>query len=98
MSAASKPGVDIVAIKMKSEPLRIGHNRQGRGGCRRRNISADTASGSHTNPDVVMGKNGHTCLAEVFVPAAVIIMPMRIDQIFDWRRAKSGDSGSDLIG
>ena len=85
------PDLHFVAIEVKLQAIVIGHGGQCFG--RRSGIIAASRllDTEHPFADMVMGHDQSAGLAEILVSAAVITMPVSVDQIFDRLRAQLRD-------
>ena len=78
---------DFLAIQMQLQAIGISNNGQGSLWRGRHGVSGNGSSCRHADPDIVMRHDDGPRLAEIFVSAAVVKMPVRVDQEFDRLRA-----------
>ena len=98
MPAAGCDRVDPVSIEMKADTIFIGDHRERCGWSRGCGEACNRGACSHPHAHIVMRDDRHPGLAEVLVPAAVVEMPVGVDEIFHRLCTQRGNCGEDLVG
>ena len=96
MPPAEEHDVDRIAIAVDADALPVSDDRQCDIGRGRSDPIAAALFRAHPRADVVMGEDGRAALAEMFVAAGMIAVPVRVDDMGDGRSAKLGHRRFDL--
>ena len=98
MGVLDMDDLDVVAIEVEGQIVAERHHRQRPGRRRRHDLGADQLLHRHAAPDIVVGDDDGAGAAEILVPAAMVAMPVGVDDEAHRIGIDRAHRGEDALG